>query len=555
MKQRFFTVNVEGEKKQYANTVSYGDIAKEYQHKYSAPIMLCKVDGKLRELYKTVRANCFLEFITFSERIGYETYRRSVVMMFLEACYHILGVDNLKDVMVLNAIGDGYYCETDSTKPLTKTQVAKIKDHMMKMVEDDIPFYKRTVAMDEAKEVFDRCGMPDKKELFFYRRVSHVNIYTLNGFEDYFYGYMAPSTGCLKHFDVFKFGKGVMLQFPKRQEPELVREFIPQRKFSEVCNENRAMAKSLKMDTVAGLNEQICSGRVEEMILVAEAWQEKKIADIASMIVKQPSKKFIMIAGPSSSGKTTFSHRLSIQLIAQGKQPHAIALDNYFLDREHTPRDVNGDYNFECLEAIDVEQFNEDMQALLRGERVELPTFNFKLGRREYRGDFLQLGPDDILVIEGINGLNDKLSYTLSAENKFKIYISALTQINIDTHNRIATTDGRLIRRIVRDARTRGTTARETINRWESVRAGEEQNIFPFQEHADVMFNSSLLFELSVMKTYVEPQLFAIRQGDPAYFEAKRLLKFLDYFVPIPSDIISKNSIIREFIGGSCFNV
>jgi len=550
-----YKVHVEGEVKEYSTDTSYSDIAKEFQSKHDAPITLCKVDGKLRELYKTVRADCDLEFITFSERIGYETYRRSVVMMFLEACYHILGADNLKNVAVLNAIGDAYYCETDSEKPLTKAQIEKIKEHMMKMVEDDIPFYKRTASMDEAKAVFEKCGMSHKKDLFFYRRVSHVNIYTLNGFEDYFYGYMVPSTGCLKYFDVFKFGKGVMLQFPKRSEPTVVREFVPQKKFTQVCNENREMAKALHMDTVAGLNDNICSGNVEEMILVAEARQEKKIADIATMIVKQPSKKFIMIAGPSSSGKTTFSHRLSIQLKAQGKIPHAIALDNYFLDREHTPKDENGEYNFECLEAIDVEQFNKDMTALLKGERVEMPVFNFKLGKREYKGDFLQLGDDDILVIEGIHGLNDKLSYSLSAENKFKIYISALTQINIDEHNRIATTDGRLIRRIVRDARTRGSSAKETIDRWESVRAGEEQNIFPFQEEADVMFNSSLIFELSVLKTYVEPLLFAIKQGNQAYFEAKRLLKFLDYFVPIPSDNINKNSIIREFIGGSCFNV
>ena len=550
-----YKVHVEGEVKEYSTDTSYSDIAKEFQSKHDAPITLCKVDGKLRELYKTVRADCDLEFITFSERIGYETYRRSVVMMFLEACYHILGADNLKNVAVLNAIGDAYYCETDSEKPLTKAQIEKIKEHMMKMVEDDIPFYKRTASMDEAKAVFEKCGMSHKKDLFFYRRVSHVNIYTLNGFEDYFYGYMVPSTGCLKYFDVFKFGKGVMLQFPKRSEPTVGREFVPQKKFTQVCNENREMAKALHMDTVAGLNDNICSGNVEEMILVAEARQEKKIADIATMIAKQPSKKFIMIAGPSSSGKTTFSHRLSIQLKAQGKIPHAIALDNYFLDREHTPKDENGEYNFECLEAIDVEQFNKDMTALLNGERVEMPVFNFKLGKREYKGDFLQLGDDDILVIEGIHGLNDKLSYSLSAENKFKIYISALTQINIDEHNRIATTDGRLIRRIVRDARTRGSSAKETIDRWESVRAGEEQNIFPFQEEADVMFNSSLIFELSVLKTYVEPLLFAIKQGNQAYFEAKRLLKFLDYFVPIPSDNINKNSIIREFIGGSCFNV
>lgn len=262
-----------------------------------------------------------------------------------------------------------------------------------------------------------------------------------------------------------------------------------------------------------------------------------------------------MIAGPSSSGKTTFSHRLSIQLAAHGMKPHPIAVDNYFIDREHTPLDEFGEKDFECLEAIDVEKFNADMLALLRGERIELPMFNFKTGKREYRGDFLKLGKDDVLVIEGIHGLNDKLSYALPRENKFKIYISALTMVNIDEHNRIPTTDGRLIRRIVRDARTRGTSAKDTIARWPSVRRGEEKNIFPFQEGADVMFNSALIYELACLKVYAEPLLFGIDKGEPEYLEAKRLLKFFDYFVAVPSEEIPNNSILREFIGGSCFNV
>ena len=279
------------------------------------------------------------------------------------------------------------------------------------------------------------------------------------------------------------------------------------------------------------------------------------ISEFASEIAAAGNKKFVMIAGPSSSGKTTFSHRLSIQLAAHGMKPHPIAVDNYFIDRHLTPVDEFGEKNFECLEAIDVEQFNKDMLELLEGKRVEMPVFNFKTGTREYKGDFLQLDKDDILVIEGIHGLNDRLSYALPKESKFKIYLSALTQLNIDEHNRIPTTDGRLIRRIVRDARTRGTSAKETIARWPSVRRGEEQNIFPFQEDADVMFNSALIYELAVLKQYAEPLLFAIERDCPEYLEAKRLLKFLDYFLPVPADNINNNSIIREFIGGSCFNV
>lgn len=283
--------------------------------------------------------------------------------------------------------------------------------------------------------------------------------------------------------------------------------------------------------------------------------QEKKIAQIAEQIASDPSKKFIMIAGPSSSGKTSFSHRLSIQLQTLGLNPHPIALDNYFVDREDTPLDEDGNYNFECLEAIDVELFNKQMNSLLRGERVELPTFNFVEGKKEYKGDFKQLGKDDILVIEGIHGLNDKLSYTLPKESKFKIYISALTQINIDEHNRISTTDGRLIRRMVRDARTRGSSAARTIAMWPSVRRGEDQYIFPFQEEADVMFNSALIYELAVLKPYAEAILFGISKDAPEYIEAKRLLKFLDYFISVGSEEIPKNSLMREFVGGSIFKV
>ena len=306
---------------------------------------------------------------------------------------------------------------------------------------------------------------------------------------------------------------------------------------------------------VGDLNDHITKEGISNILLVQGAFQEAKISDIAHRIVLEGNKKFIMIAGPSSSGKTSFSHRLSIQLLAHGMKPHPIGVDNYFKNREETPLDEYGEKNYECLEAIDVEQFNKDMLALLRGERIELPVFNFKTGHREYKGDFLQLGPEDVLVIEGIHGLNDKLSYALPAESKFKIYISALTQLNIDEHNRIPTTDGRLLRRIVRDARTRGTSAKDTIARWPSVRRGEEANIFPYQEQADVMFNSALVYELACLKVYAEPLLFGIDKSEPEYLEAKRLLKFLDYFISVPSEDIPHNSLLREFVGGSCFDV
>ena len=311
----------------------------------------------------------------------------------------------------------------------------------------------------------------------------------------------------------------------------------------------------MNVDRGGAFNDVFSHGGITDLILVQEALQEKKVAEIAEQIASDRSKKFVMIAGPSSSGKTSFSHRLAIQLRTHGLKPHTIALDYYFKDRKDTPLDEDGNYNFECLEAIDTKQFNEDMTALLDGKRVELPEFNFLLGKREYNGDFRQLGPEDILVIEGIHGLNEKMSYSLPKESKFKIYISALTQLNIDEHNRIPTTDGRLIRRIVRDARTRGPSAKETIRMWPSVRKGEECNIFPYQEEADVMFNSALIYELAVLKPYVEAQLFGIERECPEYLEAKRLLKFLDYFVGFGSENVPANSLLREVIGGGCFHV
>ena len=326
-------------------------------------------------------------------------------------------------------------------------------------------------------------------------------------------------------------------------------------KLYHTLKESRSWSRMLDVGTIGALNDAIASGRGEQIILLQEALMEERIGSLAAQIAAKKGIKFVMIAGPSSSGKTTFSNRLSIQLLAKGRKPHPISLDDYYDDRERCPRDADGNLDFECLEALDVRQFNEDMTRLLAGEKVDMPSFNFKTGKREYRGRTLQLKENDILVIEGIHGLNDKLSYTLPAESKFKIYISALTQLNIDEHNLLSTTDCRLLRRIVRDARTRGTTAQETIAMWKSVRRGEEKNIFPFQDSADVMFNSALLYEVAVLKVYAEPLLFQIPRDSAEYLEAKRLLKFLDYFLPLPTEGIAQSSLVREFVGGSCFNV
>ncbi len=531
------------------------ELSKYAKKDFDHDIILAKVNGKLTELFKKVDDNDVVEFVTTDTVIGNLTYKRSVCMLMLSALYDVVPADKIKKVCVEHSLSKGYYCEIHGDVEVTEALLLEVKLRMLELISLDLPIKKRSLSTDKAIELFRKHKMYDKVKLFKYRRVSKVNVYELNGFEDYNYGYMAPSTGMLDTFDLYKYDDGFVLQLPTKEEPDMIPEFKPQHKLFKVLKESTQWGNMLNVDTVGALNDVIASGNLTELILVQEALQEKKIADIAAEIAFKPDKKFIMIAGPSSSGKTTFSHRLAVQLKAHGLKPHTIEVDNYFVEREDTPRDEKGDYNFECLEAVDIKLFNEQMTALLKGETVEIPSFNFKTGKKEYKGNKLTLNEGEILVIEGIHCLNDKLSFSIPAENKFKIYISALTQLNIDEHNRIPTTDGRLIRRMVRDARTRGSDAKRTLQMWESVRKGEEQNIFPYQEEADVMFNSALIYELAVLKQSAEALLFGIGKDEPEYYEAKRLLKFLDYFLGVSSEDIPKNSIIREFIGGSLFKV
>ena len=475
-----------------------------------------------------------------------------------KAIYNLWGKDGI-DVKVKHSLGQGYYCELvrladRSMVPVSENDIIRLKNEMYQLVVADIEIKKESMNTDDAIAFFQKAGMKDKEKLFRYRRSSRVNIYDLDHYKDYFYGFMVPSTGYLRYYDVIRYQDGFMLLFPGKNTKE-VAEFIPSEKLFYTLETSRDWGKMLEIDTIGALNDAISSGKTQQMILTQEALFEERIGKLADQIVNVKGRKFIMIAGPSSSGKTTFSHRLSIQLAAKGLNPHPFPLDDYYRDRSQCPRDENGELDLECLESLDVELFNHDMNELLAGKKVNLPIFNFRTGKREYKDKYMQLGKEDVLVIEGIHGLNDKLSYSLPADSKFKIYISALTQLNIDEHNCLPTTDGRLIRRLVRDARTRGTSAKETITMWDSVRRGEEKYIFPFQESADVMFNSALIYELAVLKMYAEPLLFAIDKECPEYLEAKRLLKFLDYFLPMPSDGINQNSILREFIGGSCFHV
>ena len=555
MGKKMFQVTLDDKVMEFPRGTSYGEILETMKPDSQSPAVLVMANGRLKELHKTLKENCRLSLVTTGDAIGQKTYRRSATLLLLKALYHVAGGERIRKVVLHYSVGEGYYYTIQGDVQITEEFLQKVKNYMQELVKKKVPIIKRSVKLNEAIRLFHQHGMYDKEKLFRYRRVSRVNLYSLAGFEDYYYGFMTWHTGYLKYFDLIPYDEGFVLLMPSLDKPEELPRFVPSPKIFRIQKESELWGEMLNVAGVGDLNDFTCQGGIQKMILIAEAWQEGRISSIAKEIIRRRDVKFVMIAGPSSSGKTTFSHRLSIQLAAHGMKPHPIAVDNYFVNREDTPLDEEGKKNYECLEAIDVELFNRDMTALLQGEEVELPRFDFVDGKRVYKGDFLRLDSDDILVIEGIHGLNDKLSYSLPRENKFKIYISALTQLNVDEHNRIPTTDGRLIRRMIRDMRTRGTSARETIARWPSVRRGEEENIFPYQEEADVMFNSALIYELAVLKLYVEPLLFQIRPEEPEYYEAKRLLKFLDYFVGVPSDDIPKNSILREFIGGSCLNV
>ncbi len=550
-------------------------VADRFKDYYEDDIILGIVNGRLRELNKKIKSDCELSFVTTADRDGRRTYRRSVVLLLQRAIYDVYG--SMTQLHVMHSLGEGYYCQLEkavecadsqqekhssdnqgssenSVQSVTEHDIDRIVCSMYSFVEKDLPITKHSAKTQYAEQLFKEKGQHDKERLLHYRRSSRVNLYELDGVVDYFYGFMAPSTGMLKYFDIVPYESGFVLLFPGANSRS-VEPLVTSNKLFHTLDDSREWSKMLGIGTIGSLNDAIAAGRGQEIMLLQEALMEQKIGNLAAQIASDDKKKFVMIAGPSSSGKTSFANRLSIQLIAKGRKPHPLSLDDYYVDREFCPKNPDGSFDFECLESIDIKLFNEDMNRLLKGEAVDMPSFNFKTGKREYRGRKLTLGADDILVIEGIHGLNDRLSQLIPPEHKFKIYISALTQLNIDEHNPLSTTDERLIRRIVRDARTRGTNAMETIAMWPSVRKGERENIFPFQEQADVMFNSALVYELAVLKVYAEPLLFGIERDCTEYFEAKRLLKLLDYFLPMPADGIPNNSLLREFVGGSCFNV
>lgn len=536
----------------YKDGTSLLEISRDFQDKFPSTIVAARVNNMLRELTYIPEGDVELEFVDLTSEDGERIYVRSLSCVFIRAAREIIKGCR---VSIEHSLGNGIYCEIHGDRSITESDVLAIEKRMREIIQKDIPFIKESIPLEEAVEMFEKDGQLDKVRLLKYRKHPFINIYSCGWFKDYFYGYMVPSTGFLKKFGLKFYPPGLILQFPNRYSPGDIPPYIDQPKLAAVFKEAEQWGEILGVADVGSLNERISMGRGRELVRIAEALHEKKIAQIADEIAQHSDRlRVILIAGPSSSGKTTFAQRLSVQLKVNGLRPVSVSLDDYFVNRDMTPRDENGNYDFESIEAIDLALFNRQLVELIEGKKVEVPTYNFQKGVREYRGNMLQVEKNQPIIIEGIHGLNERLTSSIPKENKFKIYVSALTQLNIDDHNRIPTTDTRILRRIVRDSQFRSNNALNTIKMWPSVRRGEEKYIFPFQEDANVMFNSALIYELSVLKRYAEPLLQKIDSRYREFSKARILLKFLDYFLPFDEeDEIPPNSIIREFIGKSCF--
>ncbi|MDF2890638.1 MAG: hypothetical protein K0R80_1005 [Clostridia bacterium] len=545
----------DGLEKEYPKGIKLINIAKDFQHQHRLEILGAIVNNELKELWKELLQDSEVEFIDRSTPYGHRFYSRSLAFLFIIAAKEVF--KGCK-VTVEHSLSKGFYCEvhknSDSSITLTEEDVKKIEEKMQQLVRMELPFEKTRMDNEAAEELFRKTGQYDKIALLKYREKKYMNVYSCYGYYDYFYGYMVPSTAYLRTFELRFYSPGMILRFPEKSNPEVIPEFVEQKKLFNIFREFEKWGRILEIENVSHLNDAIVENRFKDLINVAEALHEKKIAQIADLIANSPEKKkLVLIAGPSSSGKTTFAQRLSVQLKVNGLRPISISIDDYFKNREDTPLDEHGEFDFETVEAIDIDTFNEVMSKLIKGELVEVPTYNFHKGMREWTGKKLKIDEDQIIIIEGIHGLNEVLTQDIPKEKKFKVYISALTHLSIDNHNRIPTSDLRLIRRIVRDFQFRGTDALSTIKRWDSVRRGEDRFIYPFQEEADVMFNSSLVYELCVLKKVALPQLIKIKNDVPEYIEAKRLVKFLNYFLPVDAEGIPNNSILQEFLGQSCF--
>ena len=530
------------------------DIYYGFNLNFPYQVVSAKVNNRSEGLNFRVYNNKDVEFLDVRDQSGMRTYVRSLCFVLFKAVTELFPEGQL---FVEHPVSKGYFCNLRIGRPIELEDVTRIKQRMQEIIAENIPYHRIECHTAEAVRVFSERGMNDKVRLLETSGSLYTYYYTLGDTIDYYYGNLLPSTGYLKLFDIVKYYDGLLLRIPSRENPSMLEEVVKQEKMLDVFKEYLNWSYIMGLNNAGDFNLACEEGHATDLINVAEALQEKKIAQIADTIFHRGENgnrvKLVLIAGPSSSGKTTFSKRLSIQLMTNGLKPFPISLDNYFVDREETPLDENGNYDYESLYALDLELFNQQLQALLRGEEVELPRFNFSLGKKEYKGDKLKIEDNTILILEGIHALNPELTPHIPAERKFKIYVSALTTISLDDHNWIPTTDNRLLRRIIRDFNYRGYSARETISRWPSVRAGEDKWIFPYQENADVMFNSALLFEFAVLRLHAEPILMGVPRNCPEYCEAYRLLKFIKYFVPVQDKEIPPTSLLREFLGGSSF--
>lgn len=545
-------LNIDGCKKTYdlknnTDGIRLSDIAKDFENNYSGYISLAVVNNDVQELNTYIKEDSDIKFLDTKNPDGLRVYTRTLNLVFIMACKCLF-----KDsrVVIEHSLSNGVYCEIYLGRDITEEDISKIKDKMDKIIAKDYDINKNIYTKKEAIEIFKSIGLDEKAELIKYKENDIVKIYKCNNYIDHFYGYLMPSTGYIKSYDLFKYRNGVILMEASEDNKHIPKKFVPQPKLANIYKEAEEWSNLMGVDKVLSLNKIIEEKKYGEIIRIVEALHEKKIGQIAD-IIKQENKRIILIAAPSSSGKTSFATRLCIHLKVNNLNPVSISLDNYFVDRDKTPLDEFGKLDYESINAINLERFNKDLKDLLEGKKVQLPRYNFITGKSE-AGEILQIEKNQPIILEGIHGLNPVLTASIPDDEKFKIYLSALTQLNLDDHNRIPTTDLRLIRRIVRDNQFRGHTAEMTIMGWPSVRRGEEKNIFPYQEEADVMFNTACVYELALLKTYAKPLLEHIGEDSEAYIEAKRLLKFLQYFVELDdlSDI-PPTAIIREFIGGS----
>ncbi len=527
---------------------------RKYESQLPYTVLAAKVNGTVERLTWRLEEDSTVELLDMRTQAANLIYQNSLILLYLKAVDDVLGH---VEVDIENALNKGLFTEVKRKEPVTAAEVHQIEKRMHQLVKEDIPVKREKLLLEEAEELFTKTGQPEKNELLraarMRKRLKRIPFYSIDGYKDFFYGQMVPSTGYIQYFQLRKYRRGILLRFPHPSAPDRIPEYVDEKLLYQTFGEQNHWGRLMGISYVSDLNRKIEEGKAKELIQLSEALHERRIVEIADMITKQ-KKRIVLIAGPSSSGKTTFAQRLCIQLRVNGLEPLYMGTDDYFVEREQTPLDEYGEKDYENLGAVDIHLFNQNMNDLLAGKTVDLPTFDFITGHKEFGKRITSIGPNQPIVIEGIHALNEDLTPEIPQEAKFKIYISPLTQLNIDSHNRIVTTDHRMLRRMVRDYKYRGHSAQNTIKSWPKVRAGEDKNIFPYSNEADVLFNSVHLYEISVLKKYAEPLLLDIRPDEPEYSEAVRMLNFLRFFRAIEDDsVIVNNSILREFIGGSIF--